>query len=197
MADGITRDVLTAVEANLRVLYGESGNRKSSALLLGEAITAGIAVLDRGIVAAASSSGVSASQSSGGNSIAVSASGWYAAVLSVPAGGLPVGTYPIGVRLPRLALVRNSFVIVTDALASDGGLATVSAGVDVSAPAGILAATVISPGLSVGNHAGVQDGTVAKFTPMTTVPRDIIATVGVEGLTAGRLVVLAEIIIAS
>jgi len=195
VTDRMTRDVLTAMESNLRALYGETANIRNAALTVGAALDAGIAVLDRGMVSAASSTGGASSSSSGSGSLVVSASGWYAGVLNVPAGGLGVGTYPIGIRLPRLGLVRNSFIVVTDALASAGSLATVAAGVDVDAPAGILAATVISAaGLTVGNHAGVQDGTVAKFTPITDTPRDVIATVGVECLTAGRVVVVVEII---
>lgn len=193
IADPATRAILTAMERNLRTLYGETGGRNDAAVLVGDAVKAGIATLDRGVLAAAGAAGKVTAGSSGG-SLTVSSSGWYAGVLRVPAGGLGVGLYTVGIRLPRLALVRNSFLVITDALASDSNLATMAAGVDVDAPASILAATVIS-GMPTGIMAGAQDGSVAKFSPVVQVPRDLTVSVGVEGLTAGRLVVMAEIIL--
>jgi predicted RecA/RadA family phage recombinase len=109
-------------------------------------------------------------------------------------GGLVQGTY-YGDSIPDNARVTRSWYEVITTFTSAGDLATIGFGIETDDVAGILAAVAIGTGtpFDAGLKDGIQDGAIANFSEKTTAEgRRLEMVVGVEDLTAGVLVLVAE-----
>ena len=104
--------------------------------------------------------------------------------------GGAVGDIPLNVSLPKGAIITKGYINVTEAVAGDS---TSTIAVSVEADDDILAAGVIGTNGTSGWHAGVPDGTVAKFVTTTEI-RAVTLTVGTKPLTAGKFTVYLEYI---
>ena len=110
--------------------------------------------------------------------------------------GLAVGSH-FGDSIPDNARVTRSWYEVLTTFTSPTGPdnATISLGVETDDVAGITAAVAINVGTpwDAGLNDGIQDGALANFGEKTTAEgRRLEAVVGVEALTAGVLVLVAE-----
>jgi len=110
--------------------------------------------------------------------------------------GGAIGTVTLrGGALPDNAIIDRAWYEVTTTFTSATDAATIGLGVATDDATGIVAATAISGMGNIwdaGIQAAIDPSTVADFTTKTTAARDIIATVAVEDLTAGALVLHIE-----
>lgn len=112
--------------------------------------------------------------------------------------GVAIGAHNIGIEIPDNARIMRSWyeVLVTFTSATDA--ATISLGLPTDDAAGIVAATAISAGGNIwdaGLHEGIQTGSTANAGEKTTAARQIVATVAVEALTAGKLFFYCEYVV--
>lgn len=117
---------------------------------------------------------------------------------STNAGDRTVAAHVFGPFIPDNALVTYCFyrVITTFTSATDAG--TVSMGVNSDAAAGIKTAVAISDGSNpydAGNFATIPTGVASTFVTQTTAARQFVATVAVEALTAGKLILFCDYVI--
>lgn len=101
--------------------------------------------------------------------------------------GGAVGSINLGAILPIKAVVKNAFLDVVTAMTSAGGAGTIRLD---SEAAGDLLAAVDADTLS-GRVQGVPTGAVATMKKMTAA-RQLVVTIGVEALTAGKFVLFVE-----
>jgi hypothetical protein len=97
-------------------------------------------------------------------------------------------TTGVAITLPPNAIVTDGFYIVTTTFASATDAGTIALGIATDAAAGIKTALAISNGANAydaGTFAVIPVGTVATFVTKTTAERNVTATVAVEALTAG------------
>lgn len=122
------------------------------------------------------------------------------AVYDFSVDGGSVGAIGLGVTLPDNAIVTRAWYHVVTTFTSPTGPdnATVALGITSDDATGIVAALAINDVSNIwdaGNHEGIQDGAVSNFSTQTTAARELILTVGVEDLTAGKLILFCEYVI--
>ena len=102
-----------------------------------------------------------------------------------------IGAHGTGVFLPNKAVIVQSWYQVVTGFTSGTNLGTIA--LAANAANDIKTATVVSNAAYVtpGIVTGVSDGAVANMKSMTA-ERELTATVAVETLTAGRLVLFVE-----
>lgn len=113
-------------------------------------------------------------------------------------GGKAIGAHGLGVTLPDNAIVTRSWYEVLETFTSEDDSATIALGVPTDGAAGIKAAVAISNGANpwdAGNVEGIQTGTAANFLTKLTAARELTATVAVQALTAGKLILHGEYVI--
>lgn len=121
---------------------------------------------------------------------------YYNITYDFAASGGAIGTINLD-QVANNASVRISNVKVTTALASATNTATLAIGIDVDAAAGIVAAALITAAPYTGPVTnGINDGASANIQPNngTTAARNFIFTIAVENITAGVLILMAEVI---
>lgn len=109
--------------------------------------------------------------------------------------GVAIGAHGLGVTLPDNAIIRDSLVDVVTTFTSATDAATIA--LHTQTAGDIVAAVAISAGSNpwdAGLHAGVPVGTAATSIKLTAA-REITATVAVEDLTAGVLVVFIDYVL--
>lgn len=118
---------------------------------------------------------------------------------SANAGERTIGAHGLGVTLPDNAIIVRSWYEVVTTFTSATDAATIALGVPTDGSgAGIKAAVAISNGANpydAGNVEGIQTGTAANFHTKLTAARELTATVAVEALTAGKLILFVEYVI--
>lgn len=114
---------------------------------------------------------------------------------SATAGMRTIAKHGLGVIIPDNSIITRAEYEVLTTFTSGTDAGTIALGIDTQAEAGILGAIAISNG---GNpwDAGVPkasliDGTTAAYVK-TTAAREICATVAVEVLTAGKMLIFVE-----
>lgn len=115
-------------------------------------------------------------------------------------GGKAVGAFAFGELLPDNAYITRFWYEVVTTFTSAADLATISLGIDTDDPAGNVAAVAINNGGSpwdAGMHDGIQGGAAANFGEKVNLAagRKLTATVAVEALTAGKLIVHADYVV--
>ncbi len=106
--------------------------------------------------------------------------------------GLATGSHNIaGLILPANAVVTHAWYDVLTAVTGGAG-ATIALSIPTDDAGGILAATTLAAGFTLGIHAAIPDGTVASFTAKTTAERVVQADVAVSNLTSGRFRVFVQ-----
>lgn len=186
IADRGTREVLDALKACVESLYGVVGNSAQAALLVGEAIRLGLVRRTSGGALAAPS----AASSSTGQAAETTAPGSPLTALRLvlnATSGLGVGVYNLGEIPAGCRIVRSWYEVLTE---PDSGTdtATIEVGIEDDANAIKAAQVVTHAQWAAGLHEGLQDGTVANFSAKTTTNQNVIATIAVENLTAGKIV---------
>jgi hypothetical protein len=109
-----------------------------------------------------------------------------------------VGDIALGVTLPDNSVIVRSWYTVLTTFTSANDSATVAISIPTDDVAGIVAATAISAGGNVwdaGHHEAIQVGTAATFSEQTTAARELTLTVGVQDLTAGKLILFCEYVV--
>lgn len=110
--------------------------------------------------------------------------------------GGTVGDIGLGVTLPDNAIITRSWYSVLAGLTSADSTAEVSLSIPTDDVAGIAAATAISTtNWDAGNHEGIQDGAAANFSVQTTAARELTLTIGVQALTAGKLILFCDYVV--
>ena len=106
------------------------------------------------------------------------------------------GSFGLGVSLPDNAIITRSWYHVLTSCTSADSTAEVSLSIPTDDVAGIAAATAISTtNWDAGIHEGIQTGTAANFSNQTTAARELTLTIGVQDLTAGKLILFCEYVI--
>lgn len=101
--------------------------------------------------------------------------------------------------LPNKARVTRAWYEVLTALTSASGASTISFSIPTDDANGILAPIAISDGTTpwaLGAHSTIQNGLVTNISEKTTASRNITMVVAGEALTAGKLVLYAEYVVA-
>ena len=96
----------------------------------------------------------------------------------------------LGVTIPDNAQVLRTWYEVITGMTSSGGNGTISFGVEA---AGDILAPVDADTKS-GLNDGIQDGTAANAVK-TTAAKELIARIGTEDLTAGKVILFAEYVV--
>jgi hypothetical protein len=110
--------------------------------------------------------------------------------------GGAVGSIGLGVSLPDNAIITRSWYTVLSSLTSADSTATVALSIPTDDAAGIAAATALSANnYAAGHHEGIQTGTAANFSEQTTAARELTLTIGVQDLTAGKLILFCEYVV--
>ena len=110
--------------------------------------------------------------------------------------GGDTGSYGLGVTLPDNAVVTRSWYTVESGFTSADSTATIALTIPTDDVAGIAAASAISGNAwDAGHHEGIQDGAAANFSEQCTAARELTLTVGVQAITAGKLVLFCEYVI--
>ena len=109
-------------------------------------------------------------------------------------GGKSIAAHNLGTLLPNNARILSAWYKVNTTFTSATDAATISLGVETAAAAGLVAAIAISDGSNPWDSSAtpvacIPDfATVADWTTATAAAgKNIIATVAVEALTAGKL----------
>jgi hypothetical protein len=113
-------------------------------------------------------------------------------------GGKAAAAHGLGVSLPDNAIVTRAWYEVLTTFTSSGDNATIQLGIPTDDAAGIKAAVAIDDGgnpWDAGLHEGIQDGAASNFSTKTTASRELTATVAVEALTAGKLILFCEYVV--
>ena len=98
--------------------------------------------------------------------------------------------------IPNNAVITRAWYEVATAPTS-GGLATISIGVTANDPAGITLVTAFDDAIyGLGFHDGIPDNTAANFTTKTTATRTLSLAVAGAALTAGKIRVWVEYVLA-
>jgi len=106
------------------------------------------------------------------------------------------GSFGLGVSLPDNAIITRSWYHVLTSCTSADSTAEVSLSIPTDDVAGIAAATAISTtNWDAGIHEGIQTGTAADFSNQTTAARELTLTIGVQDLTAGKLILFCEYVV--
>ena len=109
-----------------------------------------------------------------------------------------VGDIGLGVSLPDNAVVVRSWYTVLTNFTSADDSATVAISIPTDDAAGIVAALAISGEGDIwdaGHHEGIQVGTATTFSEQTTAARELTLTIGVQNLTAGKLILFCEYVV--
>jgi hypothetical protein len=112
--------------------------------------------------------------------------------------GGEVGNIGLGVSLPDNAIITRSWYTVLDNLTSANGNATVALSIPTDEAVEIVAATAINAEGNIwaaGHHEGIQTGAAADFSDQTTEAGELTLTIGVEDLTAGKLILFCEYVV--
>lgn len=112
--------------------------------------------------------------------------------------GKSTAAHGLGVTLPDNAIVTRAWYEVITTFTSAADTATIALGVPTDGAAGIKAAVAIGDGgnpWDAGNHDGIQDGAAANFLAKLTAARELTATVAVQALTAGKLILYCEYVV--
>ena len=112
--------------------------------------------------------------------------------------GGTVGNIGLGVSLPVNAVIVRSWYTVLTTFTSADGSATVAISISTDDVAGIVAATAINADGTIwaaGHHEGIQTGTAENFSEQTTAARELMLTIGVQKLTAGKLILFCEYVV--
>ena len=112
--------------------------------------------------------------------------------------GGAVSDIGLRVTLPDNAIVTRAWYEVITTLESIGDDATIALTIHHDDVAGIVAATAINAGGDIwdaGNYDCIQDGTTAAYSEKCTAARELIATIGVEAVTAGKFVLFCEYVV--
>lgn len=112
--------------------------------------------------------------------------------------GGTAGSHGLGVTLPDNAVVVRSWYTVLTTFTSADDSATIAISIPTDDVAGIVAATAISADgtpWDAGHHEGIQVGTAATFSEQTTAARELTLTIGVQDLTAGKLILFCEYVV--
>lgn len=120
------------------------------------------------------------------------------ATYDVDVNGGVAGDIGLGVFLPDNAVVTRAWYTVLTTFISEDDSATVAISIPADDVAGIVAATAISAVGDVwaaGHHECIQVGTAATFSKQTTEARELTLTIGVQNLTAGKLILFCEYVI--
>ena len=109
--------------------------------------------------------------------------------------GKAIGTHKLGV-LPKTAVITKAWIHVLTTFTSATDAGTIALGYDGTVGA-FDAATAISSGTTWDNAAprvsdAAADGAVANFVEIGATDVKVIATVAVEALTAGKLLLFVE-----
>lgn len=106
------------------------------------------------------------------------------------------GDIGLGVSLPVNAVIVRSWYTVLTPFTSDDSTATVALSIPVDDVEGIAAAAALSANnYTAGHHEGIQTGTAANFSEQTTEDRELTLTIGVQDLTAGKLILFCEYVV--
>lgn len=112
-----------------------------------------------------------------------------------------IGAHGLGVLLPDNAVIVRSWYRVATTFTSATDAATIALGVPTDGSgAGIKAAVAISNGANpydAGNVEGLQTGATSAFHVQLTAERELTATVAVEALTAGKLELFVDYVVAA
>ena len=107
------------------------------------------------------------------------------------------GTIALDDTFPDNSTIIRAYYEVLIAPTS-GGAATISFGIDIHDPAGLLAATAFdNAAFNAGYHAFLPDGTVANFTVKSNAIIDVIMIIAGADLTAGKIRIWYEYITSS
>jgi len=112
--------------------------------------------------------------------------------------GGTAGPIGLGVTLPDNAVITRSWYSVETTFTSGDDSATVALGLPTDDAEGIAVATAISAGGNVwdaGYHEGIQDGAATNFSERCTAARELTLTIGVQNLTAGKLILFCEYVV--
>lgn len=117
---------------------------------------------------------------------------------STNAGERTVGTHAFGPTLPDKAIVvRSWYKVVTTFESATSDAATVGLGFATDGATGVKAAVAISNGANAwdaGLHDGLQDNAAANMIALTAA-RQMLATIAVEDVTAGKLRLYVEYVV--
>lgn len=112
------------------------------------------------------------------------------------ANGGEVGDIGLGVSLPDNAIITRSWYTVLSSLTSANSTATVALSIPTDDAVEIAAATALSDdNYAAGHHDGIQTGTAANFSEQTTAAGELTLTIGVQKLTAGKLILFCEYVV--
>jgi hypothetical protein len=118
---------------------------------------------------------------------------------SATSGQRTIAAHGLGVTLPIKSIVTWAGYVVYTTFTSSTDAATIALGLPTDAASGIKAAVAISNGANpwdAGNFAAVPiEATPSTWTTQLTAAREVTATVAVEALTAGKLVLWGRYII--
>lgn len=98
--------------------------------------------------------------------------------------------------IPNKTRITRSFYEVATTFTSATDAGTIALGIETDSAAGIKAAVAISNGANpydAGVVEGLQTGAASAFSAKTTAERNVIATVAVEALTAGKLYLICDL----
>lgn len=94
--------------------------------------------------------------------------------------------------IPINSVIKHSAYDVVTAFTS-GGAATIALGIATDDAVGIKAQQAYNHAdYAAGYHDGIQDGTAANFSTVTTNNRAIVLTIGTADITAGKLILYIE-----
>lgn len=118
------------------------------------------------------------------------------ATFDFAASGGDTGSYGLGVTLPDNSVITRSWYTVESGFTSADSTATIALTVPTDDVAGIAAVSAISENAwDAGHHEGIQDGAAANFSKQCTAARELTLTIGVQAITAGKLVLFCEYVI--
>ena len=126
--------------------------------------------------------------------LVLSYKGEFAAVFDAGiAANQTVGVKVFGPELPNKAVITRAWWEVATAFTGGAG-ATLALGLETDAATGIRAATLVTDAMygTLGFKEGTPTGAVGQFMKATAAGRQLVATVAVAALTAGKLVVHCE-----
>lgn len=109
-----------------------------------------------------------------------------------------VAAHLVGPTIPQGAIVTRAFYVVTSTFTSAADTATIGIGFDTDDQDGIVTPIAINDASNpwdAENHEGIQDGAAANFGEALTTDRQVEFTVGVQALTAGRLVLFLDYVV--
>lgn len=101
--------------------------------------------------------------------------------------GGAVGSYGLGVRIPKGAIIVNAFASVLTAATSTNSTATIAVATEAANDIFTAAAVSGAPWSTTGKKLAIPDlATVADYKTMTA-EREVTLAIAVEALTAGKI----------